>query len=275
VRQHERRDALDVVGRCEVATLDRSRCLRRPEQRERRARARAQSQFARDSRPSDDLVNVRLQRRRNENRARVALRGEHIFCFGDARETRGRQIPRIEAGRSAREQRTFLALARIRRPGPHEEAIELRFGKRIRAFELDGILRCANDEERRQRFARTVDRHLTLFHCFQQRRLRFGRRAIDLVREQERREDRPATQREFGRLRIEDRRADDVGRHEVGRELNAPERYAQQHRKRAHEQRLGRARNAFEQNVTVAEQRDQKCVRGAFVADDHAIDARL
>ena len=57
----------------------------------------------------------------------------------------------------------------------------------------------------------------------EQRRLRFGRRAIDLVGQQEGGEDRALDQREFVALQVEDVGAGDVGGHQVGRELDALE----------------------------------------------------
>ena len=62
-----------------------------------------------------------------------------------------------------------------------------------------------------------------LLHRLQQRRLRLGRRAVDLVGEQQLGEDRALRQRERVGLEVEQVGAEDVARHQVGRELDAPE----------------------------------------------------
>jgi hypothetical protein len=68
-----------------------------------------------------------------------------------------------------------------------------------------------------------VHRHLALLHGLQERSLGLGRRPVDLVRQEQVGEDRPRTELEAGRAGIEDRGAGDVGRHEVGRELDSLE----------------------------------------------------
>ena len=94
-----------------------------------------------------------------------------------------------------------------------------------------------------------IDRHLVLLHRFQQRRLRLGRGAVDLVGEQHLREDRPLAQDELVRVAVEDRRAGHVGRQQVGRELDALVLAAEQPGEDLRERRLGDARHAFEQDV--------------------------
>ena len=56
------------------------------------------------------------------------------------------------------------------------------------------------------------------------------------------------------RALLHDVRADDVGRHQVGRELDARERQVQDVGERVHEARLADAGNAFEQHVAAGEQ---------------------
>jgi hypothetical protein len=101
-----------------------------------------------------------------------------------------------------------------------------------------------------------------LLHRLQQRRLRLGRRAVDLVGEQEVGEDRALDEAERalagGRIFLEHVGAGDVGRHQVGRELDAAEREVQRLGQRRDEQRLGQARDADEQAVAAREQRDEQ-----------------
>src|SRR5260370_21426605 len=74
-----------------------------------------------------------------------------------------------------------------------------------------------------ERPRRALDRDLALPHRLQQRRLTSWCRAIDLVREHDVREDRAGYEIEAQLLLVEDARAGDVGRQQVGRALDAAE----------------------------------------------------
>jgi hypothetical protein len=73
-----------------------------------------------------------------------------------------------------------------------EEAVELGLGERVGALLLEGVLRRHHEEGLRERVAHTPHRHGPLLHRFEQRGLRLGRGAVDLVGQQHLREDRPA-----------------------------------------------------------------------------------
>ncbi len=91
----------------------------------------------------------------------------------------------------------------------HQEAVELRLGQRIGADLLDRILR-GDDEEGIGQLARlAVLRHLPLLHRLHQRALRLRRRAVDLVGEHDRMEDRARVEaeRRASRCRRSTRRA--------------------------------------------------------------------
>ena len=68
-----------------------------------------------------------------------------------------------------------------------------------------------------------VHRHLTFLHGLEQRRLGLRRSAVDLVGEQEVREDRAGPELEVRLALVPDRGARDVRRKQVGRELDAGE----------------------------------------------------
>ena len=119
-----------------------------------------------------------------------------------------------------------------------------------------------------------VERDVALLHRLQQRRLGLGRRAVDLVRQQQLAEDRPAVDDEAAGLEVEQVGADDVARQQVGRELDAAELQAQARREGLRQQRLGRARRAFEQHMAAAEQRHQHQVDGVGLADHGLGDLR-
>ena len=86
----------------------------------------------------------------------------------------------------------FLVLARVADVDVEHEPVELRFGQRIGAFLLDRVLRRQHEERLRQPVLLAAGGHLVLLHRFEQRGLRLGRRAVDLVGEDHVGEDRPA-----------------------------------------------------------------------------------
>jgi len=55
-----------------------------------------------------------------------------------------------------------------------QEAVNLRFRKRIRSFEVDGVLRCEDHEWQRELEPIALDRHLPLLHRLEQRALCFS-----------------------------------------------------------------------------------------------------
>ena len=96
---------------------------------------------------------------------------------------------------------------RIADADPQQEPVELRLGQRIRALVLDRVLRREDDERRLEQARLALDRHLPLLHRLEQRGLRLRRSSVDLVGEQEVREDRPGPKLEVAELLAVDRRA--------------------------------------------------------------------
>ena len=138
----------------------------------------------------------------------------------------------------------------------------LRFGQGVRAFLFDRVL-CGEDEERLgQRVPLAADRHLTLLHRLQERRLRLWGRAIDLVREKDVGEHRTLQESEFAltcrAILMDDFGTGDVRRHEIRRELNAVEVESQASSQRVDQQRLGETRHAFENAVAASEDGDEE-----------------
>ena len=120
-----------------------------------------------------------------------------------------------------------------------------------------------------------IERDPALLHRFQQRRLRLGRRAVDFIGEQDVAEDRPLRQRERAGLEVEEIRAHDVARHQIGRELDAPELEVEAAREALRKQRLGRAGRTFEQDMPAGEERDQHQIERVGLADDRLGDFLL
>ena len=118
------------------------------------------------------------------------------------------------------------------------------------------------------------DGDLIFLHRLQQRGLRFRRRAVDFVGQNDVGEDRPLQKPQLPRagelVFLNDLGAGDVGRHQVGRELNAPEFERQSVGQRADQQRLGQARHAHQQAMPAGEHRHQQFLDHLLLPDDHA-----
>ena len=148
------------------------------------------------------------------------------------------------------------------------EAVHLRFGQRIRAFLLDGILRGEHEERFVELVGLVADGDLLFLHGFEQRALHLGGRAVDFVGEHEVGEDRAFARGEAAGLRIVNLRADDVGGQHVRRELQAREFHVHAVRQRFHGERLGQAGHAFEEDVAVGQQADDEPLGQIILADD-------
>ncbi len=148
-------------------------------------------------------------------------------------------------------------------------------GKRIGALLFQRILSRQHQEGVGQRVGLVADGDLAFLHGFQQRALHLGRRAIDLVRENEIAENRPVLGAKGAVLGVVDHGADNVGRQHVGRKLQALEVHVDAGGQGFERQGLGEARHAFQQDVAVGEQRDQQPVEQVLLADDDARHLRL
>ena len=133
------------------------------------------------------------------------------------------EIVRIEAVMVAAQDLHFDIDRRIRDEHLEHETVELRFGQRIGAFVLDRVLRGDHHERQVEHMAFAFEVDLFLLHRFEQRRLGFGRGAVDLIGQEELREDRSLLQMKTGRVHVEHARAENVGWHQVGRELDTRE----------------------------------------------------
>ena len=190
-------------------------------------------------------------------RASPAASRCHSASVGGSRKRRrarrccARRSPPVSSSRSA----AAFGIAELDR---HQEAVELRFGQRIGADLLDRVLR-GDDEERIRQLARlAVLRDLPLLHRLEQRALRLRRRAVDLVGEHDRVEDRARMEAERLRPLVEDRHAEHVGRQEVARELDARVLEAERRRQRLRQRRLADAGDVLDQQVAAREQAGQR-----------------
>ena len=69
-------------------------------------------------------------------------------------------------------------------------------------------------------------------------------------------------------VRLDHHAADDVGRHQVGRELNARVAQMQDAAERPKQSGFAQARNAFEQDVAACHQADQDAIDNILLAND-------
>jgi hypothetical protein len=169
-------------------------------------------------------------------------------------------------------------MARKRHLELQQEAVELRFGQRVGALHLERVLRREHAERLLEHVRGAGDRDRALLHRLEQRALRLGRRAVDLVRQHDVREHRSRLKRErlATALVLGDHgRAHDVRRHEVGRELNARELEVHRLRQRAHEHGLAEAGHAFEQRVTPGDEASERAFDDGLLAYDDLRDLFL
>jgi hypothetical protein len=117
-----------------------------------------------------------------------------------------------------------------------------------------------------------ADRDLLLLHDLEQRGLDLGRRAVDLVREQEVAEYGPELGLERPGVGAVDARAHQVGGHEVRGELEPLERSAQHIRDGLDRERLREPGHALEQHVAAGQQGHEQPLEHPLLADDDALD---
>ena len=175
----------------------------------------------------------------------------------------------------ALENRPLLAGARIADADLDEEAVELRLRQRIRPLKLQRVLRGEDGEEVVERVRLAVNRHLALFHALQQRGLRARRHAVDLVGQQELREDRAAMKRELTGLQREDAGAENIGGHHVRRALDAAKVEREESGQRLHGHGFRHAGYAFHQRVSAAKKREDGLLDQLRLARDDPAQLRL
>ena len=144
-----------------------------------------------------------------------------------------------------------------------EEPVQLRLRQRIGPLHFDRILSGQHKKRLRQRVGSPGRGHGMLLHRLQQRRLCLRRGAVDLVGQQDLREDRPTLELEVpaaAGILHHHVGADDVGRHQVGRELDARESQVERLGQGLHQQRLPQSRNAFQQHMPTGQQRNQHVI---------------
>ncbi len=149
-----------------------------------------------------------------------------------------------------------------------QEPVELGLRQRVRPLVLDRVLGRRDQERLRQRPGRPVDADLALLHRLEQRGLGLRRRPVDLVGEQQVREDRAGPEVERGGPRVVDQRTGHVAGHQVRGELDPLGVQVERGGQGAHEQRLRDAGHALQEHVAAAEQRHHDPADHRVLADD-------
>jgi hypothetical protein len=134
------------------------------------------------------------------------------------------------------------------------------------------VLGCHHQEQLRQRVGFPADSDLPFGHGLEQGGLYFGRRAVDFIGEDQVMEQRALLKMEAALLRTVDLGAGEVGRKQVGRELDAVEIAFDALAEHFDGPGLGQPGRAFHQQVPVGQEGDQQAVDQGFLADDVAAD---
>ena len=264
-------DGLDVVGCDEGAPPQECVGARRLRQRDRRARAGTElderceigeARGGRLARRVDDVDDVVHDPLVHVQIGDARPRREHGLGCGSLRNRNG------FAARHAAHDLLLLVARRVADAQLEHEAIDLRLRQWIDTFLLDRVLRREDEERLVELEGRSADGHLLFLHRLEQRRLDLRRRAIDLIGEDDVREDRTLLDEKLAGRLIVHLRADDVCRQQIGGELNAAEARVDRLGERAHGERLGEPRHPLQQYVTTGEKADEQPVDHVILADD-------
>ena len=175
------------------------------------------------------------------------------------------QGPPLDLGAHDPELRPGPRIAHARR---HHKAVELPLRQRVRPVELVRVLGRHHEERFRQGPRLALHRNLSLGHRLQQRALGAWGGAVDLIRQQHRREDGARQPHEAGLPRVVDARARDIRGQEVGGELDAREVRRYRGRDGPGQRRLPDPGNVRQQDVAAGEERDQAQVNHPVLAHD-------
>ena len=144
-------------------------------------------------------------------------------------------------------------MARVVDLNHEHEAVKLGLGERVGALLFDGVLGGQHEEGVRELVASASARHLSLDHRFEERGLSLRRCPVDLVREDDVREERAGLEAEGARrglrVHVQELRSSDVRWHQVWSELNALEVQVERAREARHEESLGEAWDSLEEAV--------------------------
>src|SRR5579862_3039946 len=261
---------LEIVRNAVIAPIEKSARLRGALQHERSARAYSQRELVVLARSIHDLERIVVQAGVHLHASDRFLHFEDVADVGD----------RFELGKCIvtdmfAQNFPFRFRRGITHLDAHQEAIELRFGQRIGAVMLNGVLR-GNDEKRMRKLqSLAVHRHLRFVHSFEERRLRARSSAVDFIGEHDVGENRAGTKLELARFRIVNAYAENVARQQVRSELDALECTVKRFRESLGQSGLANTRNVFNQQMAARKESDQRKLNSFFLAVNRASDREL
>src|SRR5579883_18877 len=166
----------------------------------------------------------------------------------------------------------LITLTRVAQIDPEQEPVELGFRKREGSFVFDRVLSSQDDKWLGKSIGRAVNRHLSLFHTFEERRLCLRSGSINLIGQDDLGDDRAGAILELLLTLIVDRNAGHIAWEEVWGELNASKCAADRAGKSLGEDGLPDAGNVLDQHVSLAEQRDKSELDFVVLPDDDLFD---
>jgi hypothetical protein len=154
------------------------------------------------------------------------------------------------------------------------EPVPLRLREGIGALHLDRVLRGDHHERGLQPVGGPVDGDLTLLHAFQQRGLGLRRGPVDLVADDEVREDRSRLELEVAAFLVIGVDSGDIAGQQVGGELHPPHRAVDGFRQRLRQHRLPHARHVLDEQVPLGDQDGEREPNGVRLAVNDRLDRR-
>ena len=151
------------------------------------------------------------------------------------------------------------------------EAVGLSLGQGIGALLFDRVHGGQHQEGLRQVEGLLTDGDLAFLHGLQQRALHLGGCPVDLVGQDEVAEERTLLHAELLVLLAVDQRADQVGRQEVGRELDPAEIHVDGLCQGLDRERLGQTGYAFQQDMPIGQQGHEQLLHHVLLAHDHLL----
>ncbi len=155
-----------------------------------------------------------------------------------------------------------------------EETVELGFGERVSSFLLDGVLGCEYEEGSGERVREAADGDDSFLHGFEECGLGLGGCTVHFIGEYELGEDGAGLETELAGAAIgsvdfvDNGGADDVGGHEVGRELDAAEGERHGGGEAADQERFADAGDALEEKMAANHDGNEGRFDGGVLADD-------
>lgn len=258
---------LDVIGSHEAAAIEEREGLRDFHELDRCARAGTELDALHAAGGFDEFDDVALEFIADGHVARGGADFEGFFEAGAGLDGLEWMLMLLRT-----KDRDFFFGGDVAEADLQRETVHLRFGQWISAPELDGVLRGDDEEEFGQCAALAFDADLVFGHGFEQGALRAGRGAVDFVGEEDVREDWAFVEFEFLLALMIDRNAEDVGRQNVGRELNTLELRVDGGGEGFGECGLASAGIIFEQNVAAAREGGQEFADGRALAANDRFD---